>query len=1132
MADPVSLGLSTVAQIGVSYLFPSKGPRMTDLKISSSTYGAYIPKTFGTCRVAGNVIWADKIREKKHTVGKGGAQQTYTYSCSLAVAFCQGPITTLRRLWADGKLILDRTGQSEASNISGLNFTVYMGDEEQLPNSLIESYVGAGNVPAYRGMCYIVFDAMPLKDFGNRIPQFTAEVFKDDGQVGAGIATNMRIKDGSSYSYQGNTRVVDAVRGYAYLVSDGGIRRFRLSDGLQDKYITGPEIGTAQESVANILAVDPRTGVLLVNSSITNYSAIYALDPVSLNVVGKQGSDSTFQQDGPTNWPYAVGGGVDSSGTFYFNTLFGEIYKTQLVTAPPYIQAGAGITTYVGGSGSLYHPMHVVIPSNRSGYVWGTGGYSDGTPETQVSIHGTVNYTISLPPGYTSGMSLDGLLWDAGTDGLIVIFTNPLGQYICKIDAASQQMVWITKGPTDVGLTGVYGRSGSISNGRLTILADRVNAGRLYTIDTVTGEWLPHDPDRPIIITSDSETPNEVTTAIPYTSIPGVWDDGGYQYYDSLRDQLMVLGSPNRLVKLGEGLPEVSLGGVLSDMLRYGGMTSQNFDMSELDDVNIAGYGWARSTDIKGIVEELCRVFSCDIVESEGKLIGKKREGATTVYTIPQNVLASTSPEANDFWVETRAQEADLPSQIALGFMNVNDDYQSSVAHTQRISAPYSTVNSRQQVSMDVSIVFTPSEAKTRARQMLYAQWAERTAHTTRLPWAYMDLDPADLITVEMNDGRSYNDRIHSLEIGADFTMATNSLGQDSGAYELTAVGDGGTGSYAPPTITIPVEAMPIVINSPLLRDQDDTNGSYSLYYAGIAGRSASAFVGGSMYRSLNALDYPFLFGTESEVTWGSVSGILPPPTRGDFALDWINTVTVWPGSSNFELQSISEDELWNGGNPCWIGGEILQFRDCIENGNGSWTLFNLLRGRRGTEYAASSHIKGEVFVFLDSVGLSFQGDTIDSRGQSRFYKAIGDGASLENAQVLKLAYEPRDLMPYAPTDIRRTIAGGTITLDWSRRSRTGGEMRDSTGDVPLREVSEKYEVYFLADPFDGDLSRGNAPETYLAKFEVTSPTVSWTPGGLMDPILDTLHVCVYQLSAAVGRGFPGTRSIEPWDDF
>ncbi len=37
---------------------------------------------------------------------------------------------------------------------------------------------GADNAPAYRGLAYVVFERLPLADFGNRMPQLSFEVFR------------------------------------------------------------------------------------------------------------------------------------------------------------------------------------------------------------------------------------------------------------------------------------------------------------------------------------------------------------------------------------------------------------------------------------------------------------------------------------------------------------------------------------------------------------------------------------------------------------------------------------------------------------------------------------------------------------------------------------------------------------------------------------------------------------------------------------------------------------------------------------------------------------------------------------------------------------------------------------------
>jgi hypothetical protein len=80
------------------------------------------------------------------------------------------------RLWADGKLIYDKTGLEPDVARPGLRFRFHPGSETQLPDPLIEAHVGEGRAPAHRGLCHLVFEDLPLADFGNRIPNITAEI--------------------------------------------------------------------------------------------------------------------------------------------------------------------------------------------------------------------------------------------------------------------------------------------------------------------------------------------------------------------------------------------------------------------------------------------------------------------------------------------------------------------------------------------------------------------------------------------------------------------------------------------------------------------------------------------------------------------------------------------------------------------------------------------------------------------------------------------------------------------------------------------------------------------------------------------------------------------------------------------
>lgn len=160
------------------------GPRLSDLRPQSSEYGRPIPIIYGTIGVSGNVIWASDIVEVKTETeegGKGGPSQTsisFTYYGNFAIALCEGE-RTVSRLWAgpDKRLVWDGVTAPP-----GCLIRVYTGAEDQLPDPLIESYKGVGNVPAYRGLCYVVFENFPLLDEGNRLPFILAEVT----QVGNG----------------------------------------------------------------------------------------------------------------------------------------------------------------------------------------------------------------------------------------------------------------------------------------------------------------------------------------------------------------------------------------------------------------------------------------------------------------------------------------------------------------------------------------------------------------------------------------------------------------------------------------------------------------------------------------------------------------------------------------------------------------------------------------------------------------------------------------------------------------------------------------------------------------------------------------------------------------------------------
>ena len=149
-------------------------------RLTSAGEGDPIAQVYGRMRVGGHVIWASDFQETTSTSGGGKGSRSqpktteFSYSVSLAIAVCEGEIVRVGRVWADGEGVAQ----------DDLNMRVYPGTRDQLPDPLIEAIEGAGKVPAYRGTAYVVMEDIALAPFGNRVPQFSFEVFRPE-QPGA-----------------------------------------------------------------------------------------------------------------------------------------------------------------------------------------------------------------------------------------------------------------------------------------------------------------------------------------------------------------------------------------------------------------------------------------------------------------------------------------------------------------------------------------------------------------------------------------------------------------------------------------------------------------------------------------------------------------------------------------------------------------------------------------------------------------------------------------------------------------------------------------------------------------------------------------------------------------------------------
>ncbi|MGB5865909.1 MAG: glycoside hydrolase TIM-barrel-like domain-containing protein [Sulfitobacter sp.] len=160
-------------------------------RITAAGEGDPIAQLYGRLRIGGQVIWASDFEEITTVTGGGGGggkggnraqaqpkTTEYSYSVNVAIALCEGEITCVGRIWANGEEIAR----------DSLSMTVYNGSRDQLPDPLMEAIEGAGTVPAYRGTAYVVIEGLGLQRFGNRLPQFSFEVIRPEQRDAPGAS--------------------------------------------------------------------------------------------------------------------------------------------------------------------------------------------------------------------------------------------------------------------------------------------------------------------------------------------------------------------------------------------------------------------------------------------------------------------------------------------------------------------------------------------------------------------------------------------------------------------------------------------------------------------------------------------------------------------------------------------------------------------------------------------------------------------------------------------------------------------------------------------------------------------------------------------------------------------------------
>lgn len=1115
-------GLMTYAAISSigNALFPPNGPdgpRLQDLTPQASEYGRPIARGYGTIAVQGNVIWASDLVERSHEEGgkgSGGGSKVFTYYANFAVGLVEAPpegIAGVSRIWAgpDKRLIYDVTPGSTITSEGG-TIRVYNGADTQMPSALQESYEGVGNVPAYRGLAYVELEMFPLARDHNTIPFLTVEVM---------MKADSTIPPVTRFG-QSNCADQDPATGYIWTNPTAGTAR-----------TTGfLEFDLAGSAKHQVQVWDPisRTMKGLVDT------------PPWLHVIG----DTTVVRF-PTQGALCICGGKVFVGAGLAGWEIGSSYPLGRVYDTKTLQnetIAADCHMYYGFDGVFYFPtVPIPVIDNNAVYFAGGDGLAAGVaygampasirtfgqPDLDpIPIFGGERDMWYTPGGWSLRVPKDAICPPGPTTGAISVtgFTLPDSAIMAYVAERPNKVLVLGRGgyATLIGdshrVTGfsisapefqasgtlfgtsvdhvpavVYdphnecawafcGTSGGalykVTTGGMTSMSMNVPGGhhviagafdhasgflRLFTYIGTGGNRyiLLYDP---ITNTIEETVPANINATAYPLSIPvgldyrRVWNyekHGMLVYNDG--ENLWSIPYRNSLTAQQTTLAQV----VRTEHLRSG-MTLDQIDVSQLEGDIVDGYQIARVTTIRACIDALRPVYYFDSVESNGVVKYVKR-GGSPVVTIPDSDLAARLDQENpvDPLMTTRQMENELPAGVNVTYLSRANDYDKATKYQRRqIGA------SGEQTSMDLPLVLSDMKAQQVADVNTFGPWIARLQYECQLPRKYAYLEPTDPIVV-----KGINMRVIDISDTPYGVRKVKAVREDASQYSPNSIvtedlANGGA-------ILDPVLTLAALLDVNMVHDADDPAG----FYAAMAATD-SPWSSAILYRSTDdGASYSDIWAFGQSAVMGTSTSALGDWQQNIF--DEVNRLNVMVYGT---LSSATELAVLNGANVAVLGREILQFKNATLEADGSYTLTGLLRGRRGTEWAAALHQDRDVFVLMTDATVARIAGTTGELGLVRAYKAVTAGATLGSTASFPFANRGAGLMPYSPVSIGGgRNAAGDLTINWIRRSRISGEWRDYV-DVPQVEATEAYEI---------DIISGN--NEVLRTLRSNAPTVTYT---------------------------------------
>lgn len=676
-------------------------PKANEQRLATFGFGQAIPRVFGTAhRMAPQaLLWMSPVVESYVVDHEHGDVDydvhTKSYTASFALAFCEGPVDGISRIWLDNELLVDfrdpngtfyPTGSGYTGTVNydaslgrqTAQYTVYYGTESQTADPTIVSYEGSANTQAYRGICYVVFTDFNVGETAG-LPAVEVEI------VVAGSTSESRAYidlDDVGYGYNMLTASHPWTTDGHYVLCDYLNHRFIIMNRFTEEVLstfTVPKVVTISTANARISGwgVNPYNGQLWV----------CVVDWVALS----------------------------------------QYYRRDLRYSAP--------------GGTLLYDNEYIVNVGVGPYAWKATNYHF------FSTAGVWERYETLYSGWQTYYGLRQIDTNFATIG-----TNGLANFrIYKSDGSYGNSVYGIKGKLSNDATHFYyqtiGTEQNIGYGTVNVIIKFTPASLYiysgsYPTASMAVPWgWAH------VKTSPTQFPAQWSNGVNFPST--IWADpiGESPYWtNKWIDLYLTPSAPEAYMREYITEESVSLDAVVEEICEMAGLVAgDEIDVSALTGSDVLGYVITRQMPARQALEPLMVAYHLDCGEVDWKLKFSQRGGSSADTILSTELAAREFGSARaDRVTETIDQAIEVPATLSFFYISKGRDYDKGVATSYRCHRTDLTTHQ----SIEVPVIMTDTQAKQTVE--IAHKILDQTRHKYRFQTSmeHVRLSPTDLVTV------------------------------------------------------------------------------------------------------------------------------------------------------------------------------------------------------------------------------------------------------------------------------------------------------------------------------------------------------------------------------------------------